>query len=235
MISPMTETTIIRESIAALAKELIADEQTYHNSTYAAVRPITVPKIYKPRGMKYKMDCSKFCQFVHRAAGVPAGYDPMHNNYSGAGNSYTLWRENQHVDTASELLLGDFITFGRDGGEHAAVVIERGTDPLLASDGHQGAPNAYRLSADRREHQFIRAPLPKYVPTPQDKLRARTTWFAWMNWYDGTGEWKPFGKQNKSVRPNVPKRIPVSWWVRRTKFKFKANKPNKPTTAHLAV
>jgi hypothetical protein len=43
-------------------------------------------------------------------------------------------------------------------------------------------------------------------------LRARKGFWAWLTWYLGEGDWKPYGPRNASARPNVPKRIPSGWW-----------------------
>ena len=46
-------------------------------------------------------------------------------------------------------------------------------------------------------------------------LRKRTGYYAWEAWYDGREEWKPYGRKNRSVRPNVPRVIAAAWWARR--------------------
>ena len=56
--------------------------------------------------------------------------------------------------------------------------------------------------------------LPPVPRTPEEKLRARTGFYAWANWLLGRGRWKPYGKANPKVRPDVPARIPRRWWRR---------------------
>jgi hypothetical protein len=154
----------------------------------------------------------------------------MGMEYGPYGNSYTLWQHLQDVDSPADLLIGDIITFGFDGNDHAAMVMAPGPDPLLWSFGHQGAPNSYRLSQDARQAQYLRNPLPNYVPTKQDKLRAKTGWFSWVSWKLGEGDWLPYGSAAKAVRPNVPSLIPPTWWARYARFLANRKKGNGPST-----
>lgn len=212
--------TNYRAELEALMRATINDEAAHHDWTYHAVRPCPVPPSWHP-GQRVWGDCSKGVQFLLRWCAAP--FDPMARNNGGHfwgnyGNSQTIWLACQHLDHASELKVGDFVTFGFNGSEHATMVFEAGADPVLWSFGHQGAPNLYRLSQDPRPRQFCRNPLPTYIPTPQDKLRAKTGWFAWMAWYEGEGDWRNYGPKNPKVRPNVPSVIPPTWWARRVQF-----------------
>lgn len=204
----------LRARYAELMRDTLADEAHFGTWTYHAVRPMPVPPSWQPR-QKVVGDCSKGVQYICRWGGGP---DPMKEQYDVYGNSSTLWLKNQHLDHASDLLVGDFVTFGNNGDEHATMVLETGSDPLLWSFGHQGAPNTYRLSQDGRARQFLRNPVGTYVPTPADKLRAKTGWFAWMAWYQGEGDWAKYAPRTQAVRPHVPKLIPPTWWARRIKF-----------------
>lgn len=220
-----------RVELEAVMRATLADEAANHDWTYLAVRPRPMPtatRKFTP-GTKVVGDCSKGVQF--NCWWVPGCVDPMGNDFGTAGNSYTLWLNLQHLDSPADLLVGDIVTFGPDGDEHAAMVLEAGADPLMWSFGHQGAPNTYRLSTDTRAHQYLRLPVPKYVPTPQDKLRARTGWFAWVAWRLAEGDWKGYKTSAPAVRPAVPKIIPLSWWKRYAVYIKNRKKGNKPTTA----
>lgn len=211
-----------RGKLSVLMKATLTDAG---NWTYRAVRPLYVPASWS-KGQHVTADCSKGVQYLCRWVDA---FDPMGEGYGPDGNSQTLWRNLQHLSSPTELLVGDIVTFGYDGNDHAAMVLEVGADPLVWSFGHQGAPNSYRLSQDGRQKQFLRNPLPVYVRTPDDKLRAKTGWFAWMNWLAGSGDWRHKQPKDKDVRPDVPSIIPPSWWKRRAAFLLKRNKPNKPT------
>lgn len=54
-----------------------------------------------------------------------------------------------------------------------------------------------------------------YDHDPGAALRKRTGYWAWLAWYEGREDWKPFGARNRRVRPDVPKTIAAAWWVRR--------------------
>ncbi len=215
-----------RHVLGKLMDDTVADNG---NWTYRAVRPLTLSHRPWRKGQRVVSDCSKGVQNLCWWARAP--HDPMGRDWDSYGNSQTLWAHCQHVDTPVQLQIGDFVTFGRDGEEHAAMVRQGGTDPLLWSDGHQGAPNFYRLSQDKRESQYLRNPLPRYVPTKADRCRARTGWFAWVAWRLGEGDWHSYGKSNPKVRPNVPKRVPVTWWTRYARFIARRKKADRPKSA----
>lgn len=203
-----------RTRLAELMKATLADEARQHDWTYRAVRPMYVPPSWHA-GERIVGDCSKGVQYLNRWAGCA---DPMGENYGPYGNSSTLWMHLQHLAHPSDLQVGDVVTFGVAGSEHAAMVLKAGADPVVWSFGHQGAPDSYPLSSDHRPQQYLRNPLPKYVPTAQERLRAKTGWFAWMAWTQGEGDWRHYGAKNAKVRPNVPAVIPLSWWRRRAQF-----------------
>jgi hypothetical protein len=213
-----------RGKLADLMAATVSDESRRHDWTYAEVRPMPVPPSWKP-GDHVRGDCSKGVQFLCRWAGVA---DPMGEDYGPWGNSQTLWSRLQHLDLPGDLEVGDFVTSGRDGEQHAAMVAEAGDDPLLWSFGRPGAPAFYRLSADRRPAQYLRNPLPGFVSTPADRLRARTGWFAWVAWRLGEGDWRDRGPLSAAVRPDVPKAVPLSWWARYALFLANRKRPDRP-------
>ena len=228
--------TAVRAELGKLMHATLADEAAHHDWTYHAVRPTSnPPRVWKP-GMKIVGDCSKGVQFLcHWAPGCP---DPMGNNWDVWGNSSTIYFHLHHLDHPSQLQVGDPVTFGRYGRDHAAMVMEKGNDPLLWSFGHPGAPNAYRLSWDRREHQLLSlmSDDPKPKPTPADKLRAQTGFYAWVSWRLGEGPWLHYDQMNPKVRPNVPKNIIMSrptWFPTLAQFLAARKHGNKPTARVL--
>ncbi len=216
----------VRLKLQKLMAATLADEQAHHDWTYHAVRPLPVPPSWKP-GQHVTGDCSKGVQMLAKWAAAP---DPMGNNFGVYGNSQTICLHLQHLAQPSELAVGDIVTFGPNGRDHAAMVLKAGADPLLWSFGHQGAPNSYRLSADTRVHQLLRLPAPAYVPTAEDKLRAETGYWAWVQWRLGEGDWFHYAPATATVRPNVPKLIPPAWWVAYLQFLANRKKGNPPTT-----
>lgn len=216
----------IRAELARLMRATLADQAEFHSWAYHAVRPMPVPATWHPVQF-VRGDCSKGVQYLCRWAKAP---DPMGSDYGPYGNSQTLWLKLRHLYGPGEMKVGDVVTFGRDGSEHAAMVLEPGSDPLLWSFGHQGAPNTYRLSQDRRPKQYLSLGLPDVVNTPGDNLRARTGWFAWVAWRLGEGDWSRYGKANANVRPNVPRVIPAGWWRRYLIFLRNRKRGNESTT-----
>lgn len=209
----MTSLAPARARLVDLMHATVADEAAHHDWTYAAVRPMPVPASWHP-GQQVRGDCSKGVQYLAHWAKAP---DPMGNGFGPYGNSSTIWAHLQHLDTPSQLEPGDVVTFGEWGDEHAAMVAASGSDPELWGFGHQGAPSFTKLSWDHRPKQYLRLPV-VYVPTPEDRLRARTGWFAWVAWKLGEGDWRHHGPANAKVRPNVPKRLALSWWKRYAQF-----------------
>lgn len=216
----------VRDTLHQFMVATLKDEKEHGTWTYRAIRPMPVPRGWSP-GLRITGDCSKGVQYLCRWANAP---DPMGNNWSDYGNSATICMHLSHLDRPSQLEVGDIVTFGAGGSSHAAMVIERGSDPLLWSFGHQGAPNTYRLSQDRRTHQLLRLPVAVEPPTPAERLRARTGYFSWVAWKLGEGDWKKWGKANPKVRPNVPKVIPPLWWKRYAQFLLNRKKGDSPTT-----
>jgi len=218
----------VRARMHEIMQKTLADEQKNHTWTYRAVRPLATPPRWQP-GTRIVGDCSKGAQWIAFWAGAP---DPMGNNFGPYGNSETMCAHLDHLAHATQLKVGDYVTFGARGSEHAAVVYEAGADPLLWSFGHQGAPNTYRLSQDRRPRQFLHNPVPDYVPTPQDKLRARKGYFAWLAWTLGEGAWRSYGPSKATVRPNVPRLVPPVWWKRRLQFLAGRKRGNPVGSTH---
>ncbi len=209
-----------RKRLQSLMLETLADEAAHHDWTYWATRPRAMPARPWHTNQRITGDCSKGVQFLCWWAESP--HDPMGMHYGAYGNSATMAAHLTHLSSASQLLIGDIVTFGNWGSSHAAMVLVRGADPLLWSFGHQGAPNQYRLSQDRRVHQYLRNPIEAYLPTTADRLRAKTGYWSWLQWRLGEGYWSHYPPLVKTVRPDVPALIPAAWW--RNFRRFLANR-----------
>jgi GH24 family phage-related lysozyme (muramidase) len=110
---------------------------------YREVRPLGIPA---KLAHGINADCSFGVKILCDWAGVP---DPTGSNYDGYGNSVSMFHHLPHV-TKAQAKTGDILVFGPNGEWHATMILEPGADPLLWSHGHQGAPNLYRLSQDKR-------------------------------------------------------------------------------------
>jgi hypothetical protein len=212
-----------RDRLRRLMAATAADSSRWF---YRPVRPQAVPQSWA-RGQTVTADCSKAVQFLCRwAGGIP---DPMRSNWGPYGNSQTLWSLMQPLETRGQLQPGDVVVFGPDGRDHAAMVYAADADPLLWSFGHQGAPNLYRLSADRRVTAFRSLGLPAPPPSPAERLRAESGFYSWVAWRLGEGQWRAFGPQDAAVRPSVPAKVPAEWWGRLVAFLAARRTGNPPT------
>lgn len=212
----MTEAEI-RAGLERLMRSTLADEAVHHDWTYELVRPEPVPPSWH-EGQKVKGDCGKGCQYLARWEGHVL--DPMGRSFDPYGNSTSICLYLEHLDSLADVKVGDIVTFGISGDKHAAMVMrlirknKKVVDLELWSFGHPGAPNTYLLSQDGREHQLLRLHLGAHTQTPEEILRAKTGYWSWRQWRLGTGAWRGYGKHNKNVRPDVPRRIPRAWWVK---------------------
>jgi hypothetical protein len=86
----------------------------------------------------------------------------------------------------------------------------------LAYKGHRDAMNT-RCPGDEI-YRYITGPAFAHeVRVSSDDLRARSDFYSWAAWYLGEEDWKVYGKQNPSVRPNVPSNIALrrpTWFPR---------------------
>jgi hypothetical protein len=225
-----------RGRLHTLMRETLADERRYHDWTYYATRPRYMPHRPWYTDERVVGDCSKGVQFLCWWAAVPS--DPMGMHYGPYGNSATLAAHLPHALHAYQLDIGDIITFGLWGNDHAAMVLERGSDPVLWSFGHPGAPNTYHLSYDKRVHQYLRLLLPATPLTPEERLRAMTGYWSWLQWRLGEGHWRHYPPMGKHVRPHVPVVIPPAWWRNYRRFihqRHVGNKLNPATPAGDSV
>src|SRR4051812_20205406 len=107
----------VRAELKRLMTATANDRAHWH---YHAIRPITPPATWKS-GQAVTADCSKGVQDLCRWAGAP---NPMGGAWDGYGNSQTIWSHLQHLSNASQLEIGDLVTFGRNGEEHVVMVFE---------------------------------------------------------------------------------------------------------------
>jgi len=94
-------------------------------------------------------DCSEMTTEICRWAGLR---DPNGLNYARAGFTGTMLASLPHYSDQSKAAIGALVVFGPGTGQHVAMVMEPGTDPLLFSHGSEAGPRAIRLSDERTGH-----------------------------------------------------------------------------------
>jgi hypothetical protein len=95
------------------------------------------------------------------------------------------------------------------------------------ADGTQFTDKALGRSLDQSvlaADFFGAGPAPKPVPPSRgpaisndpyvSMLRSQDDYWSWVQWRLGEGAWFGYGSQNPTVRPNVPKTIPIRWRLR---------------------
>ena len=120
-------------------------------------------------GVPCHCDCSAFVTLCYNWAGAP---DPNGQGYDGQGYTGTLLSHGV-VILKNQAVPGDVVVYGPGTGEHTAMIVEAGNDPLTVSMGEQGDPSYVRVSQDGRQPQrFLRFSTtgggqPAPTPTPQ--------------------------------------------------------------------
>jgi len=124
-------------------------------------------------GVPCHCDCSAFVTLCYNWAGAP---DPNGQGYDGQGYTGTLLSHGV-VIMKNQAVPGDVVVYGAGTGDHTAMIVEAGNDPMTVSMGEQGDPNYIRVSQDGRQPQrFLRfsttgggqpAPAPKPQPSQQ--------------------------------------------------------------------
>ncbi len=220
-----------RQRLVELMGATVADQTHHSNWRYRAVRPQAIPPHYIPAGY-VEADCSDGCRDLCRWANIP---DPAGNVYAPYGNSSSIWAHLPHI-SLSEADPGDIVTFGyRYGEKHAAMLWERtGTgayDWTVWNHGRPGQPQKRTLMQEVQAHAGMsvtccRIPVVDPPPTPQDRLRAMTGFYAWVAWRLGEGPWRKHKPRDPEVRPNVPAIVSPAWWVRLQQFLLNRKKAN---------
>lgn len=229
-----------RKTIVGLFAQTVKDQATHGNWRYVAVRPQDVVNVTYHAGVTVSADCSDGGRDVCFTAGLPD--DPAGTAYQSYGNSSSIWWHLGHETDWSKAEPGDPVTFGKTTGENHVTWLWARTGPGdhdwdVWNHGAPGQPHRASLAAEIAyqcsQHpgtvvtlcKLNVPPLP--APTAQDALRAKTGFYAWTAWRESEGAWRGYPAADPSVRPNVPKLIPPSWWVRERLFLAARRKPNK--------
>jgi len=134
-----------RVDMAANARWGIQHAGSIH---YSQDRPID----YHFQDLPWTADCSGSTCAYAKDARIP---DPSGSGYNGAGSTDSILANLRQHERKSirDAQLADLVlwAYGTDG-QHVAVVIEPGRDPLLASHGSENGPVAVRFSVEDRFH-----------------------------------------------------------------------------------
>jgi len=136
----------LRATIVELARWGIQHESSIH---YQQLRP--VDGLDHPRKLPLQTDCSGFVTLCYKWAG--AKVDPNGGDLGGAYTG-TMLQHCRHI-AKSAVQPGDLVVWGAYPGNHVALVLEAGADPLLCSHGQEKGPIAIAFSVES-----------KFQPTP---------------------------------------------------------------------
>jgi len=133
----------VRKRIVANAKWGIAHESQIH---YSHLRPID--GIHRRRKLPLQTDCSGFSTLCYAWAGAD---DPNGRGYSGQGYTGDLLHHMKAI-SRDAVQPGDLVVWGPSPGEHVALVLEAGRDPLVCSHGQENGPIAIKFSVESEYH-----------------------------------------------------------------------------------
>lgn len=80
-------------------------------------------------------------------------HDPNGLGYAHEGYTGTMLAHLPHYSDPKRARVGALVVFGPGTGDHVAVVLEPGDDPLLFSHGYEQASGPIRLSKERTYHR----------------------------------------------------------------------------------
>lgn len=139
-----TPVTGLRGKIVAEAQWGVTNAAGIH---YQQLRPMD--GINQRHKLPLNTDCSGFVTLCYKWAGAE---DPNGLGFNGQGYTGTLLGYMSRV-SQSQVKAGDLVLWARNGqGEHVAMVIEPGSDPLLISHGEESGPYTVRFSSSNRYH-----------------------------------------------------------------------------------
>jgi hypothetical protein len=143
-----------RLHLLALMKLTLAHEPQIH---YSQVRPIGPERLTEAQlvtlfahGHSIAFDCSGGVTCLCKWAGLR---DPNGLHYDGYGYTGTLLHHLPHYSDPAKARLGALVVFGPGTGDHVAMVMARGADPMLWSHGSEGGPRRVRFSVERAVHR----------------------------------------------------------------------------------
>jgi hypothetical protein len=160
---------------ARLHKVMVATVGNPFGWTYNFIRPLTLPKgkltnadfasraalnaALKRLVSRYRSDCSWGGKTLFWLVGCAD--DPTGEKWNGWGNTSTTYQhlpKRPGLDNAmhpapadlARCQVGDIGLVGENGSDHFFIIMEAGPNPLVWSDGFNGAPNSYHVLDDPR-------------------------------------------------------------------------------------
>jgi hypothetical protein len=147
-------TTAQRQHLLALMRYTLAHERQIH---YAQVRPMRTVRLSEAElhtllnhGHSITMDCSEGVTCLCKWAGLR---DPNGLHYDGQGYTGTLLNHLPHYSDPRRAKVGALCVFGPAPGDHVAMVMAPGADPLMWSHGAEAGPRKVRYSVERSFHR----------------------------------------------------------------------------------
>ena len=137
--------TDVRSIIVDWAKWAAA----HHDKFNYTEGPLRMSGIGKPGVLPVNADCSAFVTLCYNWAGAA---DPNGMGYNHTGYTGTLLAHGQKI-ALKDVLPGDVIVYGGGTGEHTALIIAGGPNPLTISHGQQGDPSYVHVNQDGRKPQ----------------------------------------------------------------------------------
>lgn len=163
-------------------------------------------------------DCSAGIGIIARLCDAP---NPFHAGaIDGIGNTGWCWKHLDHI-SLHELQVADCVIYGPgpDGTHHMAMCRERGPDPLLWSNGWEGAPEFIRYSTEKARQGDVVTCVRLMAADPEpDPLPVGDVWWEWLRWHLGEGEFKGHRRDPKLRPKSAPLPLPLTWWARARKF-----------------
>lgn len=166
----------MRAGIVEHANWAIANHAGIH---YRMKRPMDSKDNMKAKDTPFDCDCSEGDTDLYFAGGAP---DPNGLGYNGYGNTATILDHGIRI-TQATAQVGDHVVYVRPSGEsvHVAVLIEKGSDPILFSHGQESGPIRISLHSENAYHASVTAehPSPAYpvwVRTLPLQTPARYRW-----------------------------------------------------------
>jgi hypothetical protein len=140
----------VRTRIVALGRAAIAHEPAVHYTQSSRRGTWLRAARAGAKGLTYPAyeDCSSAITGIYRLANAP---DPSGAGYDGPGTTGTFLAHGTPIGRV-RAKPGDIVVFGPGTGEHAAIVLQAGADPLLFSHGQERGPLAVRFTPEWKAH-----------------------------------------------------------------------------------